>query len=352
MKYLKIYEDCRFVKGAIRSVIYDLGKENYYYIPNQLYEIAHKFDKAPIEEIFKYYGAENEQYVSEYISYLLENKFAFLCSKKQTKLFSKLSLKWDYPHDIASAIIEYNHQVDYQITFNQLEQLSCHFVEFRVTEISSIKDIDNTLQLSNNTSVKSISLIAKFTNDISDYIRILNQYKRVNLIILHSASENNIIVNEDLNYGKLISIKTDLSVLENYKLIDSSLFRVNLPFFTESLDYNSYFNRKIIIDFNGNIKTDIYSAEGYGNIDTSSIKDIVKSTSFQKFWNISKDKIEVCKDCEYRYMCIDSRAPIKKESGQYSLSGECGYNPYIAKWEGQDEYVAFEEWREQNPDWE
>ena len=50
-------------------------------------------------------------------------------------------------------------------------------------------------------------------------------------------------------------------------------------------------------------------------------KDCGKTINIQKLqhlWDITKDKIEICKDCEFRYVCPDHRIPFKeKEENQY-----------------------------------
>jgi radical SAM protein with 4Fe4S-binding SPASM domain len=50
----------------------------------------------------------------------------------------------------------------------------------------------------------------------------------------------------------------------------------------------------------------------YGNLQDlkSSIVDIVIMNDFQYYWNLNKDTIDGCKDCEYRYICTDYRAYI------------------------------------------
>ena len=55
--------------------------------------------------------------------------------------------------------------------------------------------------------------------------------------------------------------------------------------------------------------------------------------------------------CEHRHMCVDSRTPLKGKCF-YFFKHECKYNPYIAKWQGEEGYITVEEWREKNPDWQ
>ena len=59
----------------------------------------------------------------------------------------------------------------------------------------------------------------------------------------------------------------------------------------------------------------------------------------------------VCNDCEYRYMCLDSRLPLQFNNKWY-YEKDCGYNPYKALWKGQEDWMSIEQWRAENPDWE
>lgn len=45
------------------------------------------------------------------------------------------------------------------------------------------------------------------------------------------------------------------------------------------------------------------------NLNVESLKKIFNDHAKLKLWFIHKDLIDVCKDCEYRHMCVDSRFP-------------------------------------------
>lgn len=81
----------------------------------------------------------------------------------------------------------------------------------------------------------------------------------------------------------------------------------------------------------------------FGNIYKMSLRDIMDNSDIKSLWNINKDQIDVCKDCEFRHMCMDCRCFIKDPDNIYSQPAKCTYNPYICKWEGQDQYVPVEE---------
>lgn len=54
---------------------------------------------------------------------------------------------------------------------------------------------------------------------------------------------------------------------------------------------------------------------------------------FKKYWNIKKDDMTKCKDCEFRYICTDCRAYLEDPDDIYSAPLKCGYDPYTGKWE-------------------
>jgi hypothetical protein len=56
-------------------------------------------------------------------------------------------------------------------------------------------------------------------------------------------------------------------------------------------------------------------------------------SNFKQVGNIIKDQVEVCKDCEFRYVCTDCRAFLEKPEDIYSKPLKCGYNPFTTIWE-------------------
>lgn len=77
--------------------------------------------------------------------------------------------------------------------------------------------------------------------------------------------------------------------------------------------------------------------ESFGNIHNTSLENVIKNPEFKKYWNITKDHIETCKDCEFRYICTDCRAFTDKTHNKDGLDTskplKCGYDPYTNKWE-------------------
>lgn len=91
---------------------------------------------------------------------------------------------------------------------------------------------------------------------------------------------------------------------------------------------NSCLNGKVCIDKYGNIKNCYHEEKIFGNIKVNTLKEVIEKTDFCKKWNINKDCIDVCKDCPYRYMCVDCRYFIEDPANKFSKPSFCKYNPY------------------------
>lgn len=102
----------------------------------------------------------------------------------------------------------------------------------------------------------------------------------------------------------------------------------------EQLTHNGCLNKKISIDANGEIKNCPQMQQSYGNIISTKLSDILSNKDFLSKWGISKDLINTCKDCEFRYNCSDCRAYTEAESDSehFSKPLKCGYDPYKAEW--------------------
>ncbi len=83
--------------------------------------------------------------------------------------------------------------------------------------------------------------------------------------------------------------------------------------------------------------------KSFGNIRNTTLAEAIEKPGFKELWFINKDKIDVCKVCEFRHMCTDCRAFIKDPENIYSQPSKCPYNPYIAKWQGEEGYVSVKE---------
>jgi SPASM domain peptide maturase of grasp-with-spasm system len=166
----------------------------------------------------------------------------------------------------------------------------------------------------------------------------------INRLILYSAPFDNV---KNLKHTFVVYLRENK---QNNKcgIVDKSYFVQNIFHITEALHHNTCLHKKLFIDKSGNIKNCPFSETVFGNILNDEIENTITTSSFTKYWNIKKDEIEVCKDCEFRYVCTDCRIFIKDRNNIYSQPANCNYNPYIAKWKGEEGYITVKKWLKAN----
>jgi radical SAM protein with 4Fe4S-binding SPASM domain len=99
------------------------------------------------------------------------------------------------------------------------------------------------------------------------------------------------------------------------------------------MNHNSCWAKKIAVTKDGKIRPCIYSNIVIGNMyDDEDIQSVVKKAL--KYWDINKDKVEKCKNCELRYACFDCReiAQRKSNGNLYAKNPYCNYDPFKGKW--------------------
>jgi radical SAM protein with 4Fe4S-binding SPASM domain len=115
------------------------------------------------------------------------------------------------------------------------------------------------------------------------------------------------------------------------------------PFYTDAESFakaqmhHSCLAGKIAVTATGDIIPCIFArSQICGNILTESLTEVLRGQPLQQCWRTTKDHVEKCKDCEFRYACSDCR-PLAQGSDPnkrwLACSCGCSYNPYTGKWE-------------------
>lgn len=72
-----------------------------------------------------------------------------------------------------------------------------------------------------------------------------------------------------------------------------------------------------------------------GNVLDVPLGHILGNETSREFRTLSKDRVEVCRDCEYRYCCFDCRPRAQgmtSDGNRYAKPAECHYDPYTGTW--------------------
>lgn len=331
--YFLLFENCIVVRGARNSIICDLQRNNIINIDINQVKIINLLKEETIVNILNNISKNDEIYINGFIRFMVDNDLGFITDNPI--LFPKISLYWNSPFKITNAIIDVEN-FNYEIvtkSINELNDLRCPYIQIRYLEFINLEQVFYTLDLLENSRTQSIEIILRFKIEQIDFIdeirRTIDKYTRITRIILYDANKQI----EELYKNVLIIITPQL--LTNIKAcgqINKTEFGVNMANFTESISYNSCLNRKISINSTGDIKNCPSMTTSYGNILNISLNEVLNNPEFISYWNINKDKINICKDCEFRYVCTDCRAYLENPLDLYSKPLKCGYDPYTGTW--------------------
>lgn len=96
--------------------------------------------------------------------------------------------------------------------------------------------------------------------------------------------------------------------LSNLNRSLENLSGVSKEQFFRNIEGHPCWNYSLSIMNNGDISPCIMDySHIIGNIKNDNLIELLKHSAFQDYWELSKDKIDGCKDCEFRYSCFDCR---------------------------------------------
>jgi SPASM domain peptide maturase of grasp-with-spasm system len=331
-----LFADCIPVKGFSRSIICDTKNNNYHFIPNVLFDILETYNGKTIEDVKNDFENQYDEIIDEYFDFLIDNKFIFFNSNPD--LFPKITTDWDSPSLITNIIIDYDEIIhDFNDLIPQFEALKCSYIQLRFYKnisLDYIKDIVKTLE-KEKSRIVSIDFILPFYENfnLEELNRIISENRRIHSIIIFNSPFDRSYNPLRQKMGYVMLVKRNVVNEKHCGIINEEYFYSNIKLFSESKHHNTCLNRKISIDKDGNIKNCPSMTESFGNIKDKTLQEALSHTNFKKYWNITKDQIDVCKDCEFRHICTDCRAYTENLEDQYSKPLKCGYNPYTNVWE-------------------
>jgi SPASM domain peptide maturase of grasp-with-spasm system len=312
------------------------------FIPNDLVKILKKLNRKSIYEIVSKLSVENQKIVKEYIDFLIAKEFAVMLDREECVFFPKMSVDWDIPCLVSNAVITYSDVTKngFLEILEQLDKLFCSSFVIVFPDVLRYSDLISIIKMIETFSFQEVKIMLNYHSSF-------NIENIPNLLLYHNVISTISIFNSNLfpekDFENIDFFENTLPDYNSCGNISSSMFILNLSFFTESQQHNTCLNRKLCIDAEGNIKNCPSMTRSFGNIKDTTLQEAIEKEGFKDLWFIHKDKIDVCKDCEFRYMCTDCRCFIKDPQNIYSQPAKCGYNPYICKWAGQEGYVSVEE---------
>ncbi|MEE9363879.1 MAG: hypothetical protein V3U92_14860 [Cellulophaga sp.] len=319
------------IKGYNRSIIYDLTRKDYHFIPNSVYKNLYSSNLIEIKE-------------EEAKSFLEFEEIIFKASIEDLKLFPELTIKYKTPYHIVSLIIHSDSLLGYngQMQGINVESISIIFNNLK-EGFKVSKDVEKLLL---DVDADSIDIYLT-DSDLSwsdQNLNFLKDKKEIFNLFVFATSEEHQDVKDFLRKCLVELNRIDTDYRSYTTDVYPSKFAVNKDLFIESKNRNAYYNKKIYIDQKGNISNGMFTEKVLIFSKLNSFDEILNNILLTSRWTIVKDEIPICKNCEFRNMCIDSRElKYSKLNDIWFYKNECRYNPFISKWEGEEGYLSLED---------
>lgn len=342
--FISLFSCVKIVKGFKNGIICDLQRKQYTELPLLVCDLILKITKEEIN-VFNANQLLKDKEINGLIEWLLDNDFIFMCkSIEELNNFPEISENCEYSMTLSNAIVDIECINNYNVekALIELSELNCNVLQFRLFKELDQTFLNNLLQMTVGKSFTNIELIIPNSAYTSDtYLKeLIETYTNIISVIIYNSNNSK---SYSYQQSSIYFTSQNINSERDCGNINKRMFICDMSFFNEAKSFNSCLNKKISIDKNGEIKNCPSLSKSFGNIANEKLKEIIQRKDFYNYGNIKKDNIEVCKVCEYRYMCPDCRAIVKDPDNIYSKPLKCTYNPYIAKWKGEEGYFPIEE---------
>ncbi|WP_343686089.1 grasp-with-spasm system SPASM domain peptide maturase [Chryseobacterium gleum] len=337
-EFLVIYSDIIITTGAIKMILVDTSRNKVFELPKSFSNLINDLKNYPVTELRLKYDDKN---FDSFVKFILDQDLGMMTPYPE--MFPNVDQSFSSPEYINNSILEFYPSESYEKygeRIQKLDDLGCKFYEFRMhlpIEMTILESIFKRVVFNNLKSINILSLNSSKLED-ENYLIILRKFPFIKSIcVFGSPVEANIKEESLMEDQRLYYIKEALDNKNCGKVSLSNLFIRGTDQIVENISHNSCLHKKVAVDNDGNIKNCPSMQRCYGNIDKNDLLEIVDNTSFKKLWNLTKDKIDICKDCEFRYLCTDCRAytdmsKFDEQGLDISKPLKCGYNPYSGEW--------------------
>ena len=332
MRYFNLLPSSVFVEGYRRFCIVDVEKSIYCCVPKSFGRFAGKTyidlnttpeadDMIPQLQLLERY----------HLGFFAENIF-------HSQPYDDLKII-DTPFHLNSLVVDAGSATEAIDRLSQVP-LTSRSTLIRIFSPLAPADIVAIAQFMLRTSRFRVELAFKHDKKVTPnvYEQAMDGFKK----IFHRT----LIFNSDMAYAspsKSVLLLTDdmdclvCGCVSNKKFI-SDLHSVSL-----SRSHNSCLYRKLAIDREGYIRNCPASPRHFGRVGEVDIERAMAHPEFSRLWGITKDHVDVCRDCEFRRICPDCRVFTRNPERPTAHPARCSYNPYIARWQGQPGYVPVEQ---------
>lgn len=335
---------CEITKGINQSIIIDYLRGRIYTISNEYYDLIEIINRNNLSHVIKSIDESSLNHFFDFLDFMINSDIGLIVDdiNQFPKISSKLN---DELVLLKDCIIEIDKETFSESLFSkvldEINTLGCDDLQIRFLSDPTLSLVNTVLDIINSFDIFFVEIHCVSKGNISQdkWLHLIEKYAVLSHIFIYNQRVNQIIDltksslnNAPLLMGNLYYINTPLD-----NQICGIITKDNLTFVDKGIHnmlkcYNGCLYKKISIDKEWNIKNCPSLSKNYGKITDVDLSDVVQSIDFQQYWNLKKDDIVVCKDCEFRYNCTDCRAFLSDTTNIKSKPKRCKYDPYTNTW--------------------
>ena len=335
-KYFVLSSSCVLTKGAKRTLIQDFQRHYVDFVPNEYYSLCHLLNRHRISEIAEQIDENSLTAFYHFVEMMLTKEYAF--TTDDIRLFPPKKEIGDYEEKLLDAILEIRastmHNTEIITFLSELRDLNCRYLQMRLYGFTKRTEL---LEWINTANEYNFSLIELHIDnaDVLDYDAccdiILNYAPVSNIYLYHSGRDEVKPYNEntpryyELEMGAVYYLTAELDSRRCGAVNKYCRTFGDERFYTMSQRFNNCLYKKVAMDMNGKV-CNCPAMDDKFDISVGLV-NIISSDRFQKYWSLTKDKVETCKDCEYRYNCLDCRVHTI-DNNSLNKPCSCLYDPY------------------------
>ena len=312
----KLFADCKLVRGANKSLIYDLNRRKLYKIDNEIAVLLESCIGKSKRQIIENHPSGIQVVLEE----LIKNDIGFFTDEPER--FIEIDEKFNKPSKIYSAILEIDKKNSYNVVnaVILLNDLQCKslLLSFCNTTDWTINEIEELLALTSDSFFTNIELILPYRLKGMEVLTddFFKDHLRITSVLYFNSPYYKVELNSvdvQITYVKDKAINWD-------EQVDLDYFTTNLISYVEAKQFNIGLNRKVCLNKYGEVKNYLTHIESFGNILEDNLMEIIEKPSFQQKWKVSNDLIEHCNICEFRYCCLSNSDLKHKDNKWYKLN--------------------------------
>lgn len=332
--HVMLSASCAFVEGTELALIYDFQHHTALRVPAVLQKILHGLAASAQRSIQVGALRTSRPSLSGLVdAALLSGLRAGVLQLTATpERFPPRPFRFDPPAQISNAVLDLGDALPYDLgaLFTELASLGCEHVLIRCARKEPLAFIEEVMCGLTDKPPLFIEWWVLFSDSLAreEVRELCRRHPRITSLLMFGAPDDAEWLRTRSGIGNILTLQRTMPLDSEPQAPPTiSELGIDAQLYAESQRAHSFFHRKLAIGQAGEIKNAPATRQSFGFVGQRALREIVATPEFRHLGTIRKDQIEGCRDCAYRYACVDPREPLLTPSGTYRHTTPCPQQP-------------------------